>query len=561
MLPGTASAEREPGAWPGAQRAPQTAGRRLLLPLGLLAGLGWVLFGVLGPGAIGAAPLADVDEGAFAQASREMLASGDWLHTTLNGADRFDKPPLVYWLQALSLAVFGPEAFAVRLPSLLCAALQCLVLAAFVSPRWGLSTAVLTAGLAATMLGAALMGRAATADALLNLLIVAAALDLWRFIESAGQHKTALRRAALWMGLGVLTKGPVALLVPMAACALFLAWNALSQRLGRDKQPGGNPASLPLRAWADPWALALGATVSLPWYAYALHRHGQAFVDGFILRHNVQRFAGALEGHGGGPWYPFLVLPLLLLPWTPLLLPVLRHARSGLGDPLQRFLWAWAGFVLVFFAIAATKLPHYLLYGCAPLVMLMALRLNQAVKADIWAVALCALLLIGVGAASLPLVEWLAPRLDAHAQASLVHALQRPAPLAATAVPAALAVVLALVWALRGGFWAQRLACLVMAWAGLSAALASASGWLQGLQQPVRELTQIATARGLPLVQWQLHQPSAGFYARAVVPRRAPRSGEAALVRQDRFAAMPASEREPCEPVARAGGLLLVQCR
>ena len=69
---------------------------------------------------LGRAPLFDVDEGAFSEASREMVASGDWGHTTLNGSDRFDKPILVYWLQAGSAAVLGNSEFALRLPSALC---------------------------------------------------------------------------------------------------------------------------------------------------------------------------------------------------------------------------------------------------------------------------------------------------------------------------------------------------------------------------------------------------------------------------------------------------------
>ena len=73
-----------------------------------------VLMWVVG---LGHAPLFDVDEGAFAEASREMLTSGDWGHTTLNGADRFDKPIFIYWFQASSMALFGVNEWAVRLPS------------------------------------------------------------------------------------------------------------------------------------------------------------------------------------------------------------------------------------------------------------------------------------------------------------------------------------------------------------------------------------------------------------------------------------------------------------
>ena len=92
---------------------------------GALALLGLFLLG------LNQALLFDVDEGAFTEATREMLLSGDWGHTTLNGLDRFDKPIGVYWLQAISASVFGFNEFAFRLPSALSGWLASLALARF----------------------------------------------------------------------------------------------------------------------------------------------------------------------------------------------------------------------------------------------------------------------------------------------------------------------------------------------------------------------------------------------------------------------------------------------
>ena len=102
-----------------------------------------LLLGLLSLWGLGAWPLFDVDEGAFSEATREMLASGDWGHTTLNGTDRFDKPIGVYWLQALAVAVLGVNEFAVRLPSALATWGASLAMAAFVAPRLGWRAAVL----------------------------------------------------------------------------------------------------------------------------------------------------------------------------------------------------------------------------------------------------------------------------------------------------------------------------------------------------------------------------------------------------------------------------------
>ena len=182
---------------------------------------------------LGAAPLFDVDEGAFSEATREMLASGDWGHTTLNGEDRFDKPILVYWLQSASVSAFGLNEFALRLPSALCAWGWALALFGFAAPRLGQRSAANAALMLATSLGVLAIGRAATADSLLNLLLVLAVFDAWRWLES--ESKTALRRAFAWMGLGLLAKGPVAVLVPVAVQRIGVPrhGDAEQQRPGR----------------------------------------------------------------------------------------------------------------------------------------------------------------------------------------------------------------------------------------------------------------------------------------------------------------------------------------
>src|SRR5437660_5064568 len=87
-------------------------GTRWLAVLAVVASFYWML---------GAAPLFDVDEGAFSQATLEMFQRGDFLSTYLNGEPRYDKPILVYWLQALAVTLLGPSEWAFRLPSALCA--------------------------------------------------------------------------------------------------------------------------------------------------------------------------------------------------------------------------------------------------------------------------------------------------------------------------------------------------------------------------------------------------------------------------------------------------------
>jgi 4-amino-4-deoxy-L-arabinose transferase-like glycosyltransferase len=490
-----------------------------------------------------------------------MLASGDWGHTTLDGADRWDKPILTYWLQAASAAVFGLETAAMRLPSALAAWAWAVVVALQVRSTHGLRSGIAAGTLLATSLGVALIGRAATADALLNLWLTLATLSLWRALPGdaapRGAGRRALRRAAVWIALGLLTKGPVALLVPGATVLLWTGVTAL--QAGR----AGAWARFwqvqrPLLSDGPAWALLIG--IAAPWYAYALHRHGMAFVDGFLWRHNLQRYGGTLEGHAGSWAYYLLLLPLLMLPWSALLLPLLARLRTLWRDPADRWLLTWAGFVLVFFSASGTKLPHYLLYGLTPLAMLAGRQLSSSRQGEHSPTPLTdriATVGLTITFAGLPLLAlFMSDAVQAHLQAStrpddalLRQLLAGPGWLdglprwSLVATAGLLLAGLARVGGRAGPLLAGLLLTL-----GLSHGLLP--WWGDRLQGPVRELALQARALGAtgnaaPLVQWGLHQPSFSFYLGQPVPRRAPQAGEIALVRRDRLNRL----------LAEAGGL------
>ncbi len=474
---------------------------------------------------LGAAPLFDVDEGAFAEATRELTIGHDWGSTTLNGVDRFDKPILIYWFQAISLKTFGINEFAVRLPSALCAFLWCLAIGHFAWRRFGPQVAIAAAGILATSLGPMLIGRAATADSLLNLLLTLSALDLWRHLENGRDWPR--RRAFAWIGLGLLAKGPVALLIPAAAAGLWLATNRDRSRM--------------TRLVGDPVAWALMLCISLPWYIYAVARHGMAFVDGFLLHHNLQRFTGSLEGHAGSLFYYLEVLPVAMMPWTPLLVPIAMHLRSRWREPLGRFMLVWLGFVLVFFSLSGTKLPHYVLYGFTPLMLLAAQELVVAR----WPVriGLCAtiLLVVALGAAS----PWIAGYAAGSTSDPLYHTLLSTAPVAPwvwLSVPVGLLVFALTIWVpnvrnyITEADGAVFAALLAAGWM----VLAVLPWWGQTVQDPIRTLARTVPIAQMTLldrqrvVQWRLHQPSIAFYLNRTAERTDPVNGDWALTRIDR---------------------------
>jgi 4-amino-4-deoxy-L-arabinose transferase-like glycosyltransferase len=494
---------------------------------------------------LGGFPLFDVDEGAFSEATREMLERGDYVSTWLNGQPRYDKPILIYWLQAVSVRLFGVDEFAFRLPSALAAGTWVAAILAFTRRVADRDTACAAAFIAATTAGVIVIGRSAIADALLNLCIALAMFDIIR--DAADPQPRLRRRAFLWMGLGLLTKGPVALLVPGAASCLAYALQ------GR--------AAAWWRAARDPLGWLILLAVAAPWYLLEYGRRGDAFLAGFFMRHNVERFLAPLQGHGGGLLYYVPAMLLLLLPWSGLLLqtlpalPSLRRPRERpLAHPLDVFLWSWFLFVFVFFSLAATKLPHYLLYGATPLFILMARRRDAPRPA--WLAFAPALLLLAAVAALPHLLQHAAPGIR---NPYLREALGRTEVFGAGWQAGAMlllggAVGLAL-WR-RSAPW-PRLAALGLLCSGaIAVLLLPAVAELQ--QGPVKEAALLARRAGWQVYRWRIDAPSFSVYRGAVTPAipatAAPRPGDVILTRSDALA-----DLDGTQVLYRKGGVLLLR--
>ena len=488
--------------------------------MGLIAAVALLGFYLLG---LDYALLFDVDEGAFTEATREMLLSKDWGHTTLNGADRFDKPIGVYWLQALSASAFGLTEFSFRLPSALSAWAGSLALAFFAFEKWGRRAAGLIAVISATSLGPWAMARTATADALLGLCFVLIFLDLWRSLES---HKIFYtRRLAIWMALGILVKGPVAVLVPVGSILVYALLT-----------PSDRSHVKAMFLDAGSWLLLI--SISMPWYAYAYMRHGQNFIDGFLLKHNVERFTGSLEGHSGHWAYFLIALPLLWMPWSVLWFKSLMHLGSQWKQPLLKFSWVWFFFVFVFFTLANTKLPHYLLYAGPAMCLLIlqsALSAQRTTWTMTWLLALGGLLLLILSpsylranqdvihneyyrglflhAPNADFLHWLIVIPLLLLISPFLHYLFRKfKPDAVFNFPGIGFVSLAF-------YQSCILSLIVLPW------------WSYVLQSPVHDLAIEFKNTPVTVVQWGVHLPSFATYRQSELPRREPLEGEFALVK------------------------------
>jgi 4-amino-4-deoxy-L-arabinose transferase-like glycosyltransferase len=519
-------AESVRGLWLAARGTLAPAAPSLLLAAALYLGLFFRL---------GAFPLFDVDEGAFSEATREMLERGDFVTTWLNGQPRFDKPILIYWLQAASVSLLGLDEFALRLPSALASTAWILAILAFVRRQAGNASGYAAAFIAATALGVTIIGRGAIADALLNLFLALAMFDSYRYmLDPLVRYR---RRTWLWMALGMLAKGPVALLVPAAAS---LAAFALHGRV---------------RSWAravrDPVGWLILLAVAGPWYLLEYLRQGRAFIDGFFLHHNVERFAQSLQGHGGSYLYYVPVALLLLMPHTGLFLQSLRGLRRLRASPLDSFLWCWFLFVLVFFSFARTKLPHYLIYGLTPIFVLMALH-RQSLVSRTLAFAPPVLMLAFV--AALPLIaQRLATRMHNLYFREMLSQGEVFGPAWQHAAVALLLAVLALTLMPRTPIWPRLAGCALICSFAVGGLALPALAALQ--QEPVREAALFARAAGLPVRTWQFNVPSFSLYRGAVTERaEALHKGDVILTRSDELARL-----GDVQVLYRKGGVVLAR--
>jgi 4-amino-4-deoxy-L-arabinose transferase-like glycosyltransferase len=482
-----------------------------------------------------AIPLFDLDEGAFSEATREMLARGDYVTTYLNGDLRFDKPILIYWLQAASVSLFGIKEFAFRLPSALAGAgwiVAILVFARQVTDRLTGSAAAL---IAATTLGVLVIGRAATADALLNLFLVLTMFDIYRYMEN--RQRKALYRVYLWMALGLLTKGPIALLIPFAVSGIVFFLQGKSR--------------LWWKAMADPGGWVILLCVAGPWYLLEYQRQGHAFIAGFFLRHNIERFQSPLQGHGGSVLYYLPAALLLLLPYSGFFIRILPTLRDMRRSPLSCFLWTWFLFVLVFFSIARTKLPHYLLYGVTPLFILMAIH-RETLRSRWLAflppflmfslvLALPFLLQVGGARVSNPYFREMLTRQGMFAT---------PYYLAGAVL---LLAMLVLMFLPRVAIWLRLVTVGLLCSMALSELILPAFGELQ--QGPVKEAASVAKDIGEPVTAWAVNMPSFSVYLEDI-PIRGGLPDPGALV----FSRVDQLERlGPVEVVYRKGGIALVR--
>ena len=287
--------------------------------------------------------LFDRDEPRNAQAAREMIETGNWLVPTFNGEPRLHKPILIYWLMALSYKLLGVTALAARMPSIIAGSLSGVVVYLFANKWFGRRVAIWSLIVWATVPLTLVESRMATTDAILNLLILGMMAMLARLYQ--GEGRWYARGFWLFLGLSILTKGPVGLL-PVAGALIFTRYYA--------------GVSLPWRFLRPLEGMTIACVVVLPWIvAVSLATDGE-FLRFAVGREMLGRTIRPAEGHWGLPGYYLLMLPLMFFPWIAFLPMALKKSWcERKTDPRIAFLIGWAALPLVPLELMATKLVHY----------------------------------------------------------------------------------------------------------------------------------------------------------------------------------------------------------
>lgn len=405
---------------------------------------------------LGAPKLFDDDEPKNAACAREMLDRGDLVVPVFNEDLRPEKPVLLYWFMAASYRVFGTTEFAARFFSAIFG-VGTVLLTYHLGQRLFDRQVALWAGLiASSCLMFAVLARTATPD---STLIFFTTLAIYAFVrgnsfqnaeiphesqESSSAQKigdSSDRPETDWrawfpakrssfllmyaaMGLAVLTKGPIGFLMPCMVIGLF----ALS--MGRTKQkPSIRRPKWPAAVWRElKWyfsprnfwgvvmamrpltAILVVGAVALPWYGLVSVRTGGNWLTGFIGQHNVGRFLNPMEGHKGPIFYYLIAILAGFFPWS-IFLPaglvrlVARIGRQTALRPSLVLVACWIGVYVVFFSLAATKLPNYVVpaYPALALVtgcLLVEWQRRPTPRVRWWfRVALVAMAIVGIGIA------------------------------------------------------------------------------------------------------------------------------------------------------------------
>lgn len=302
------------------------------------------------------------DEGRYADISRHMFESGDWLVPRLDGLPFIHKPPMLHWLSSIAMHIFGVHVWVVRLVPVLAASLLLIGTYLFVRKYLSQKIAELSILMMATNLLFFGSSQYVNHDLLLATGITLSVFCLVDF--SLCNRKAMLFLGYFFAASAFLTKGLIGILIPGM---ILLPWLLYTRQYKR------------IPAFFNPFALLFLAALTLPWL-YQMQQIYPDFLHYFFIDQQFNRFHSN-QFNNKQSWFFYLVILLVsLLPW------LLTLRWTGLRTMLQQqrlnpigqlLIW-WLVSVVIFFSIPPSKLAGYILPALTPLIILCAVAFEKS---------------------------------------------------------------------------------------------------------------------------------------------------------------------------------------
>jgi 4-amino-4-deoxy-L-arabinose transferase-like glycosyltransferase len=332
---------------------------------------------------LGSYSLKEPDEGRYAEIPREMVESGDYLVPHLNYVRYFEKPPLLYWMTALSFKAFGANEWSFRTPNALVAFFCVLVTYLFAARWFGYRTALLSSLMLISSFGFFALAHIVTTDMLLAVLLFISLLCFYEFYRR--ERPLFLYFFFALLALAVLAKGPVALILMIGTIILFLL---TERRISF------------LKNMASVKGIFLFFLIAAPWFILISLKEKEFFQFFFIDQH-IMRFLTTKHRRSGPIYYFIPVLFGGLFPWS-FFIP--RAIISLWRVKELRLLFIWSAVVFIFFSLSGSKLPPYILPIFPALSIIIAYlfaenwqqRVEKKGELLVYSVIFCFILLAGI---------------------------------------------------------------------------------------------------------------------------------------------------------------------
>jgi 4-amino-4-deoxy-L-arabinose transferase-like glycosyltransferase len=456
---------------------------------------------------LGASSIWDANEAFYVETPREMIERGDYVSPTFNYEPRLNKPVLSYWIVIGFYKLFGIAVAVERMPIAI-GALVIIFTAFFLARAASPSPLLRTDAALWAALGLAVAPRLVMfARRIFIDIYISVFMGLTLLCFALAERYPERRRLFLALmyvavGLGVLTKGPIAALLPGLVFAVYLIAHRELKRAWDMMIPAG---------------LAIVAAIVVPWYAALYQRHGWKYITSFVMGENVARFT---EGVGVEPSRPlYFYLPVVFsdsFPWSLLLVGAAvmwfadRRAPRDLPFRIRTLLWLWIVVIVGFFSLSEGKQDLYIFPIVPAVAALGGVLVSRALDAGgraaslvRWTAVAMGVLVAAAGAAALYIFQ----------AAGKIYALDGAAFVAVTgALGGCIALALALARRTRAALAAVTLTAIVLNWAFVVTVLPSFERY-----KPVPALSEEIRRRAGPddiVVDYNVALPSMVYYLR-----------------------------------------------